>query len=199
MYSVVPKARKPTTLIVVVVGLVLISALTLLPRFLLPSPSSNTKSSPPDTSGWQTYQSDKYGFTLNHPQGWVVNDSKFSSSQEILVSAPKSAAIVKINAYFDKSINSEQTVREAMAKIKFQMDADPNITVANYQSDYKNDIGGHIISGSQIINNQNYQFENQGLVSPNGRLLLFHGVAKTETANQYLKDITQIIKSFSLN
>jgi len=193
------KTRKPTTLIIVVVGFILIGALTLLPRFLLPSPGSNSKSSPPDTSGWQTYQSDKFGFTIRHPQGWIVNDSKFSSSQEILVSAPKSAAIVKINAYFDKSISSEQAVREAVAKIKSQMDADPNITITNYQSDYKNDVGGHIISGSQVINNQNYQFENQGLISPNGRLLLFHGVAKVETANQYLKDITQIIKGFFLN
>jgi len=185
------KSKLP--LIFIVLGLVLVLALIVVPK-LLPG------STPPDASGFQTYQNKKFGFSVKHPLGWSVDDTKFAETQEVIVFEDTEDAFVKINAYQDSSISSEATVRKASQLFIQEMGNDPNVTVTNSTADFKDKTGGHIITGQQIIDGQNYQFQNRALISTNGRLLIFQAVVKKDLDSQEYQDILNaIIDSFAVN
>jgi hypothetical protein len=186
------KTKSKLGLIIIGIAVALVAALIFVPK-LFP------ESSPPDASGLQTFQSKKFGFSVKHPQGWTVNESNFAEKQEIIISERSKNASVKINAYKDSSLDSEEAVRSAMQRFKQEMDNDPNVVVSQFKTDFQNEIGGHILIGQQIIDGENYDFQNRGLLSTNGRLILFHGVVKQDLANQELKDaINTIIDNFKL-
>lgn len=146
------------------------------------------------------YYSCRFGYGVGQPAGWVVNDRNFASNQEIILADKTQNAMVKINASKDSAINSMETIKEAIAKIKAQMESDPNIKLASFKDLSEGQAGGYLATGEQTINKINYLFQSQGLIHTNGRLLQFHGVIKADAKENYSKNlISDIVTSFMVN
>jgi len=128
-----------------------------------------------------------------------VDDSKFPSTQEILVVDSEKNGIVKINSYQDKTITSEESVMSAITAFKQKMSSDPDIKVLMFKDSFEDRVGGFISQGEQTINEEKFLFINKGLVSTNNRILIFHGATKATVAQQYGDTTAKIIESFALD
>lgn len=180
--------------IIVVLGLVLGVGLLIFLKITSRSSKSPTSSKLP------MYYSCQFGYGVGLPTGWVVNDRDFATNQEIILVDKTKAALVKINASKDSKINSLKSVEEAIAKIKAQMQSDPNIKLASFKDLSEDQVGGYLATGEQIVDKVNYIFQSQGLIHTNGRLLQFHGAIKTEAKDNYSKSlISDIVTSFVIN
>lgn len=178
--------------------IVLVLALGL--GFLIFSKVSNRPAKSPVTNKLPMYYSCQFGYGVGLPPGWVVNDRDFATNQEIVLIDKTKAAMVKINASKDNEINSIETVKEAVEKIKTQMSSDPNIKLASFKDLSEGQVGGYLATGEQIVDKVNYLFQSQGLIHTNGRLLQFHGVIKTEAKDNYSKSlVSDIVTSFVIN
>lgn len=202
-----PKRTRKSSRGIALVPVLIVIALGLLGVFVVPKIMQKTtpktaevsQTSEPDAEGWQTYQQNQYGYSIRHPKGWSVDDTKFPSTQEILVVEDGKNAMVKINAYQDKSINSEETVMKSIAAFKQKISSDPNIKLQSFKDSFEDKVGGFIAQGEQTIDGTPFVFINKGLVAVNNRILIFHGAAKKPLAKEYGETIIKIMSSFSLD
>ena len=73
-----PQHFKPeikTFLIVVLITIILTVGMILLLRGLSPAPTPSPQPEILDTSGWQTYRNDEYGFEVRYPDEWLLDES----------------------------------------------------------------------------------------------------------------------------
>ncbi len=151
-----------------------------------------------DTTKWNNYQSEKFGYSIKFPKGWKIDDSAFAKKQEIRVTEGTNASL-KINAYFDKGMNTLDKVKKALKLFEARMRGDKGLTVSTFRSNTSGKMGGFIAQGKQTISKKVYYFENYGLLAANGRILVFHAVATEKLFKEYLSTMRAIRISFSLD
>jgi len=69
-----------------------------------PSPVPSSTPSPLDTSGWVVYESDRYGFSISHPDDWTENSADHDWTFEKDIVAWESTGV-------DSFLNAESLVR----------------------------------------------------------------------------------------
>ena len=151
-----------------------------------------------DTSDWESYHSEPFGYSVKHPKGWTVDDSEFAKKQEIRITEAINAS-VKINAYFDKNMDSINKVKQGMKLFEEKMRKDANLTVEQVYTSTEENVGTLVGVGKQRISNISYVFVNRAILASNGRVLIFHGVAKESLPKEYLESLRGIIESFALD
>lgn len=149
-------------------------------------------------SGWETFKSDQYGYSIQHPKGWTVKDNSTENSRQIYVYEPNKRAYLKIDAYSDDRINSTETMKSAVSSFKQRMEEEPDLTVKEFKESIEGEVGGYIATGEQKIGDEVYLFENRGLVSANGRMLIFHRTVIKDAFAELDETLSKIIKSFSI-
>lgn len=152
-----------------------------------------------DAAGWERFHSDQFGYFVKHPKGWIVNDSGFAKKQEIWVVETTKKAAVKINAFFDKSLNSEEAVKGAIGAFREKMNSEPDLRVTEFKDSMEGKVGGFIAKGEETIGGEKFIFENRGLIATNGKILIFHGNFRADEAEKYGGVIPKIIESFGLD
>jgi hypothetical protein len=154
--------------------------------------------------GWTRYTSGELGYVVSYPEGWNVQENS-GGSRDVLLTAPRGAAFVRIAGFNDPSINSIEAIKASIAEYKASFATKPNELLKEFESDTQGAIGGFGASGRMQINGAIYQFLERGLLSTNGRVLIMRGaVNTTETAmtqqefDAQVKIIKQIMDSFSV-
>lgn len=162
------------------------------------SSQSTTKEPSVDTSDWESYHSEPFGYSIKYPSGWIVDDSEFAKKQEIRITETINAS-VKINAYFDKNMDSINKVKQGMKLFEEKMRKDANLTVEQVYTSIEENVGTLVVVGTQRIASISYVFVNRAILASNGRVLIFHGVAKESLPKEYLTSLRGIIESFALD
>ena len=147
--------------------------------------------------GWETYRSDEYGYTVEIPKGWNVSDTPSENSRETTIIHPGAQALVLITALKDEGLSDLDYMRDSMAEFKEKLENDPaTLQLAKFESDIQGNVGGFIGIGEEYRSEVNWYFEQRGLLSTNGRVLLFHGAAQSNVYQEYEDIISHIIESF---
>lgn len=149
-------------------------------------------------AGWETYKNDKYGYSIQHPKGWTVTDKSSGNTRQTYVYEPTKKAYVKIDAYADKKVDSALAMKSLAQVLKKRITAEPGMILKKFNDSVEGEVGGHIAIGEQTINDELFLFENRGLYSTNGRVLLFHRTVKKDAFSELDETLTKIIKSFIL-
>ncbi len=148
--------------------------------------------------GWGTYKSDKYGYSIQHPKGWTVEDKSTENTRQFYVYEPSKRAFVKIDAYVDDRVNSTEAMKSVIAAFKERMAAEEGMTVKQFKDSVEGETGGWIAVGEQTFGKKIFVFESKGLVSTKGRTLIFHRSADKDAVSELDEVLDKIIKSFSL-
>lgn len=185
--------------ILIIIGLVVAGAL-IAPKFIKKSSPTTVgeQTSTPGEPGWETYRNAKFGYSVKHPEGWTVDDSQFEKIQEIMIVESGKNAYVKVNAYQDRGVNSQETVSASIAEFKQKIENTPDMKLTQFKDSFEGDVGGYIALGQQTIAGVPFAFENRGLLATNGRVLIFHGAYKASEPS-YGEIIRKIILSFALD
>ncbi|MDP1743872.1 MAG: hypothetical protein Q8L51_03770 [Candidatus Amesbacteria bacterium] len=149
-------------------------------------------------SGWKTFSSKQYGYSLKYPSNWQVQENNTKDTREILVSAKDKSALVKINAYHDPSMTTTDKVTKAIAEMKNKMKTDKNLRVTAFKDSLEGQVGGYIAQGYQKFDTEEWRFENRGLLATNDRVLIMHGAVKPSSPATQWKIIYEIMESFAL-
>lgn len=150
-------------------------------------------------AGWETYKSQQYGYTVKIPKGWKVTDTPSETSREISIVHPGAQSLVMITALKDEKLKDINYLKDSIKAFKEKLEKDPaTLQLAKFEDKVEGNTGGFIAIGEEKREGVNWYFEQRGLLSTNGRVLLFHGAAQSNVYKEYKDIITEIIKSFSL-
>lgn len=145
---------------------------------------------------WQTYQSQKYGYSVTYPIDWSLLDGNTETSRAMLVKDNANLGYVDIQSYFDKTLGEAGKLQEALNAMEQKLKGDPELKNVQFKSSIEGKIGGYIATGEQTLNGEQFSFENRGLLGISGKILLFHGAYKKIAPKDYLQKIEKIIESF---
>lgn len=148
---------------------------------------------------WKTFSNEKYGYTLKYPSNWQAKDNSAENTREIIVTANDKSALVKINAYHDPTMITAEKVTQAVAAMKNKMKTDKNLRVTAFKDSFEGQIGGYIAQGYQKFGEEEWRFENRGLLATNDRILIMHGAVKPPFSAAQWKIVYEIMKDFSLD
>ena len=148
--------------------------------------------------GWETYKSDDYGYSIQHPKGWRVVDKSSETTRQIYVYEPDNRAYVKIDAYKEDRLDSVEAIADVSEAFKEKISAEPGMVLTQFNESVEGNVGGYIAIGEQTVDDQLFLFENRGLFSTNGRAMLFHRSVLKDLFTELDETLTKIINSFSL-
>lgn len=147
---------------------------------------------------WKTFSNEQYGYTLKYPSNWQAKDNSAQNTREIVITANDKSALIKINAYHDPAMTTKEKVIQAIAAMKNRMQSEKNLRVTVFKDSIENEIGGYISQGYQKFGDEEWKFENRGLLATNDRILIMHGAVKPPFPAAQWKIVYEIMKSFAL-
>lgn len=154
----------------------------------------------PQEVKWENYKSDEYGYSVSIPSGWKVNNTPSETSREISIVHPQGKALVLITALKDEGLKDTNYMKESMQAFKEKLENDPVIVrLAKFEDKVEGDTGAFIGIGEEQREGANWYFEQRGLLGTSGKVLLFHGAAKSDVYEKYKDIISKIIEGFKID
>src|SRR3989338_11377029 len=84
--------------------------------------------------GWVKYTSGEFGYSVAYPDGWNVQE-KNTGNREVLLTAPKNFAFVRIAAFKDSTITSQETIEASIADYKASFNSKPQEQLKEFKSE----------------------------------------------------------------
>ena len=162
----------------------------------IPKPSFTPHIAQKNEGKLQTYTSSQYGYSVTYPQDWELFDGNTKSTRQIQIRDKANLGYVNIQAFFDKSLSEAGNIQKALDELEKKFRSDPRLKVEKFKSQLEGKVGGYIGQGTETVDNQDYYFENRGLLATNGKILLFFGNYKKSAPTDYLQKIEKIFTSF---
>lgn len=159
---------------------------------------TTSKSGDKAESGWETYNNDQYGYSVQHPKGWLPKDYSSETTRQIYVYEPNKRAYVKVDAYKEDKLDSPEAMKSIIQAFKERITSEQGMTLKQFNESIEGEVGGYIASGEQEAGEEVFLFENRALLSTNGRVLIFHRSVSKEAFSELDETLDKIIKSFSL-
>ena len=148
---------------------------------------------------WKTYTSDEYGYTVMVPADWKVTDTPSKTSRETSITHPQGKALVLITALKDDNLKDITYMKDSIAQFKEKLENDSatlKLDTFNEQTD--GNIRAFIATGLERRGGADWVFEQRGMLSTNGRVLLFHGAAQSAVSTAYTDVVSEIIEIFKM-
>jgi len=146
---------------------------------------------------WETYTSEQYGYTVKIPSGWKVTDTPSETSREISIVHPQAKALVLITALKDANLKDIDYMKSSIAQFKEKLENDPSITkLGKFTDKVEGSVGMFAVRGLEKREGAEWYFEQRGILSTAGKVVLFHGAAQSTTNKAYADVISEIIESF---
>src|SRR3989344_8687490 len=188
---------------IVVVVIIILMATGALKFSVTVTPSSITdsegKSSKPVLpEGWVEYPNTEVGYTIYYPQDWKLQENNEQGAEEILLVAPEGTAFVRVAAFQDSSITSEETIRASMKEYEASFAGKSDEVVTKFESDVINTVGYFRVTGGMQINKVPYSFLERGMLAQNGNVIIMRGATVTANVQALAPIINQIMESFWL-
>lgn len=161
--------------------------------------STNSNNNQDKGVKWQTYTSDEYGYTFKIPSGWKVIDIPKETSREIIITHPQTKAMVSITALKDERIKDVNFMKDSIAKFIDKLKNDPVIVriISEPNQQVTGNKGTFIVKGEEKKEGKNWYFEQRGVLSTDGKVLLFYGKSLTSEGDVYTNIVTEIIDSYT--
>lgn len=155
-----------------------------------------------DQINWKEYKSDKFGYKVSIPASWTIDEKVGQNGgPEILISEPKKFAFVLIRAFYDASVNSPENVEKSINAFQKSVSSQPGTIIEKFETgEIENNTGGFIYSGEFKISDVTFRFEEKGLLSTNGRILIFRSAAVKDKNifDIFIPLMRKITESFTL-
>lgn len=149
-------------------------------------------------SSLETYKSDQYGYSIQHPKGWVVKDQSGADKREILVMHPQNFANVLIAARIDKSLKDKAGMEKAINARKEFLESESGLKVGNFKSQVEDKKGGWMMVGEKTIDGKQWVVTERGLIDVYGKVLLEQTGYSLDQGKDYKDVVTQVLDSFKV-
>lgn len=161
--------------------------------------STNSDNNQDKGTNWQTYTSDEYGYVLKIPPGWKVVDVPGETSREIIITDPQTKVIISITTLIDNRIKDINFLKDSIAQFIDKLKKDPVIVriIGEPKQQITGNKGTFIVKGEEKKEGKNWYFEQRGILTTDGKVLLFFGESLTSEGDTYTNTITDIIDSYT--
>lgn len=154
----------------------------------------------PQEIKWRTHTNDQTGYTVKIPSHWKVTETPSETSREINIAHPKNKALVQITALKDEGLKDMNYLKSSVAEFKARLENDPDITeLGQFKDQYDKDTGAFIARGFEKRNDKDWYFEQRGILSTKGRVVLMHGAVLGTLNKEYLNIIADIMDSLKID
>lgn len=213
--SLMPKLNQNGAVPLIAIGAIAVVAIA---GFFLISKNSSKPQKPPPTQQqgqkaasesspiqWQTYKDEERGYSIKHPEGWIVENSSGQNSRIIKVTAANKSAFVIIEAIAGSKLEGEGDIDEVVRYFEEKIKKDTGYKITGLTKKTEGDTSGFIVEGEYVDagketpEDKKILFEERLMVAKNGRGMRMHR-AYTKITKEINQPISsEIIKSLSLN
>lgn len=169
------------------------------------TPKSATNSAQPETAknlqlepGWTRYVDKQYGYHLNLPPGWTVENVAKEGGRKIQIIEGNNEAAIRIAAEKNPDLTMPGGLEKVLQELEAELRNTDNIQVEQFSSSTKDDYTGYIASGKKTESYGTNGFEERALLVNDGRTLMMHG-SYLEGAAKHLITIQKIMSSFGVD
>ena len=187
---------KKNILIIAIVILVIIVGVT----FAFVN-SKNQESEPEgetitDQDEWQMHKSNQWGYQIQYPQDWTIDDTRSNFPVDAIIS-PTEEAFVFINIFQDPRAVEPGGMDIILEDIKQIYESDHTHEVEVFERQQIGETDGYAASGSFFdVNGGEWKFKELGIYLQDGIGINVRANVKKEVASLYEDIINKIINSF---
>jgi len=148
---------------------------------------------------WQQYHSDSLGFSLSHPANWTVTETDATSGPDILIAEQGGSAFVRIRGFLDVNLNSPEAITASVEQYQKSLALQPEVDITSLQSATTDaNVSEFTLTGELPVAGSIYSFEEKGLLSTTGRVLLMRAADLPTDFDGSLSTLRAIMDSFTL-
>lgn len=192
-------------LIPLVIGIIVITGIYLISKKpsnppttgTIPQNSPTATTTPTSTTQWKTYKAEKYGYSIKHPQNWVVEDLSSEGDQLIRIKDDQKSAFVLIETIIGPSLEKEGELEKVFIFLEDKLKKNTHLKINEFTKSTNTidkDIMGYIARGEETYSDKTVLFEERFQVGKNGRGIRFHSAYTPDS-----KEINQPITSAIIN
>lgn len=156
------------------------------------SPDVTPIPSPTPSPEWETYNDEKYGYSIKYPQGWTVENLSSKDSSSIRLSDDQKTAFVLIDSIIGPSLEKTGEKEKVIDLLEGKLKTNTHIKINAFVRSNENDLGGYLATGEETYDNKTVLFEERFIVAKNGRGLRMHSIYASDSA-KINKPLTQEI------
>lgn len=147
---------------------------------------------------WETFKSEQYGYSINHPKGWIVKDQSGEDKREVLIVHPQNLANALIAARMDQSLKDKASMESAIAARKEFKQGEKDFKMADFTSQAEDKKGGWAMMGEKTIDGKKWAVMERGLLDIYGKVLIQQSGYMLDGGKNYKKVVIQVLDSFSV-
>ncbi|OGD33396.1 hypothetical protein A3C78_00710 [Candidatus Azambacteria bacterium RIFCSPHIGHO2_02_FULL_45_18] len=139
----------------------------------------------------------RYGFTLQYPKDWIIDDSQKDAPAEF-IREPNGGAFYSMQAHTDPRVTNPKELKKVYRDIEdsFKNDARYLVEESGWEYEEKNTAdNSYFAAGSYTENGENWQFKEITVFSKSGNVLVLRGMSLKDYANEYEPIIDKIFAS----
>ena len=139
---------------------------------------------------------EKYGYTLKHPKGWIVENLSSENTRLTKVSDPDKSVFVLIEGIVGPSLEKEGELKKVLDLLEDKLKKNDKQKVANFTRSNEDDMSDYVASGQETYDDKTVEFEERFIVWKNGRGLRMHAAYAPDTKTVNKSITTEIMDSF---
>ena len=139
----------------------------------------------------------RYGFTLQYPKDWIVDDSRKDAAAEF-IREPNDRAFYSMQAHTDPRVADSGELEKVYRDIEdsFKNDARYLVEESGWEHEKKNTANNsYFAAGSYTENGKNWRFKEVTIFSKSGSVLVLRGMSLKDYAGKYGPIIDKIFAS----
>lgn len=139
----------------------------------------------------------KYGFTLQYPEDWIIDESR-SEAPADFIREPNGRAFYSMQAHTDPRLIEENELEKVYQDIEnsFKNDARYLVEESGWEHEEKDTAGNsYFAAGSYAEDGKNWRFKEITIFSKSGNVLVLRGMSLKDYADEYGPMIDKIFSS----
>ena len=139
----------------------------------------------------------RYGFTLQYPKDWIVDDSRKDAAAEF-IREPNDRAFYSMQAHTDPRVADSGELEKVYRDIEdsFKNDARYLVEESGWEHEKKNTANNsYFAAGSYTENGKNWRFKEVTIFSKSGSVLVLRGMSLKDYTGEYWSIIDKIFAS----
>lgn len=139
----------------------------------------------------------KYGFTLQYPKNWIIDESRSDAPAEF-IREPNGRAFYSMQAHTDPRVLHPNELEKVYQDIEnsFKNDARYLVEESGWEHEEKNTIdNSYFAAGSYAEGGKNWRFKEITIFSKSGNILVLRGMSLKDYAGEYWPMIDKIFSS----
>lgn len=143
----------------------------------------------------------KYGFTLQYPEDWIIDESRSEAPAEF-IREPNGRAFYSMQAHTDPRVLNPSELEKVYQDIEnsFKNDVRYLVEESDWEHEEKDTAdNSYFAAGSYTEDGKNWRFKEITIFSKSGNVLVLRGMSRKEYADEYGPMIDKIFFSVVTN